>query len=45
MLAAGKSKAAESFQTLAQIVSRREIAALPASKTKGSSLFGKLFKR
>ena len=43
--AAGKSKAAESFQTLAQIVSRREIAALPASKTKGSSLFGKLFKR
>jgi pilus assembly protein CpaE len=43
--ASGKSKAAESFQTLAQIVSRREIAALPSSKTKGSSLFGKLFKR
>src|SRR5690606_36795126 len=41
----GKSKAAEGFQTLAQIVSRREIAALPAGKAKGSSLFGKLFRR
>lgn len=44
--AAAKSKAAEGFQTLAQIVSRRELAALPsARKAAGRSLFGKLFKR
>jgi pilus assembly protein CpaE len=44
--AAAKSKSAEAFQTLAQIVSRREIAALPsARKPGGKSLFGKLFKR
>lgn len=43
---AARSKAAEGFQTLAQIVSRRELAALPsARKTAGRSLFGKLFKR
>ncbi len=44
--AAAKSRSAEGFQTLAQIVSRREIAALPAArKPGGKSLFGKLFKR
>jgi pilus assembly protein CpaE len=53
--AGAKSKAAEAFQTLAQIVSRRELptvaprggssakAAKPASESK--SLFGKLFKK
>ncbi|MFN3816669.1 CpaE family protein [Brevundimonas sp.] len=44
--AAARSKSAEAFQTLAQIVSRREIAALPsARKPGGKSLFGKLFRR
>jgi pilus assembly protein CpaE len=45
----GKSKAAEAFQTLAQIVSRRELPALvgPKGKPLGekTSLFGKLFKK
>ncbi|HEY0052018.1 MAG TPA: CpaE family protein [Caulobacteraceae bacterium] len=53
MEAGAKSKAAEGFMTLAQIVSQREIAALPApgkgAKAAGSggktSLLGKLFKR
>lgn len=41
-----RSKAAEGFQTLAQIVSRRELTAAPSSrKAGGGSLFGKLFKR
>lgn len=50
--AGAKSKAAEAFQTLAQIVSRRELPAIagpkgksakPASESK--SLFGKMFKK
>ncbi|MES2835086.1 MAG: CpaE family protein [Pseudomonadota bacterium] len=45
----GKSKASEAFQTLAQIVSRRELPALvgPKGKPLGekTSLFGKLFKK
>jgi len=45
----GKSKAGEAFQTLAQIVSRRELPALvgPKGKPLGekTSLFGKLFKK
>lgn len=43
--AGAKSKAAEAFQTLAQIVSRRELAAqAPTGKGK-SSLIGKLFRK
>lgn len=41
-----KSKAAEGFQHLAQILSNRDpILALPAPKTESKSLLGKLFKR
>ncbi len=43
--AGAKSKAAEGFQTLAQIVSRRELQSLPASGKAKSSLFGKLFRK
>lgn len=43
----GKSKAGEAFQTLAQIVSRRELPAIagPKGKSEKTSLFGKLFKK
>ena len=43
----GKSKASEAFETLAQIVSRRELPALagPKGKAEKTSLFGKLFKK
>ncbi len=44
----GKSKAAESFQTLAQIVSRRELPQLTGpkgAKPQGKSIFGSLFKK
>jgi len=44
----GKSKAAESFQTLAQIVSRRELPQLTGpkgAKPQGRSIFGSLFKK
>jgi pilus assembly protein CpaE len=43
-----KSKAADGFQHLAQVVSRREMLALPGPKAKasgGGSFFAKLFKR
>ena len=50
--AGARSKSAEAFQTLAQIVSRRELPAIVGSKGKagstrpeGKSLFGKLFKK
>jgi pilus assembly protein CpaE len=45
--AGAKTKAAEAFQTLAQIVSRREIPLLAAPKAtgKGKSLFANLFKK
>ena len=50
--AGAKTKAAEAFQTLAQIVSRRELPAVAApqgrNKSKargGSSLFGKMFRK
>ncbi|RZI99607.1 MAG: pilus assembly protein CpaE [Brevundimonas sp.] len=46
--AGAKTKAAEAFQTLAQIVSRREIPLLAApskSKPEGKSLFSGLFKK
>jgi pilus assembly protein CpaE len=45
--AGARSKAADGFSTLAQIVSRREIAALPSAKGAKASggLFGKLFKK
>ena len=51
--AGAKSKAADAFQTLAQIVSRRELPAVAGPKGKASakapseskSLFGKLFKK
>ena len=43
--AGARSKAAEGFQTLAQIVSRRELQSLPASGKAKSSLFGKLFRK
>lgn len=42
---AGKSKAAEAFLGLAQIVSQREIAALPAPGRKPGGLFSNLFKK
>jgi pilus assembly protein CpaE len=44
----GKSKAAEAFQTLAQIVSRRELPMLAGpkgAKPAGKSIFGGLFKK
>ncbi|HEV7228562.1 AAA family ATPase [Brevundimonas sp.] len=44
----GKSKAAEAFQTLAQIVSRRELPQLTGpkgAKPQGRSIFGSLFKK
>jgi pilus assembly protein CpaE len=40
-----KSKAAEGFQHLAQILANREMLALPAPKSESKSLLGKLFKR
>ena len=46
--AGGKSKAAEAFQTLAQIVSRREMPLLAApgkAKGEGKSIFANLFKK
>jgi pilus assembly protein CpaE len=46
--AAGKSRAADAFQVLAQIVSRREMPALAAAKRAkggGKSLPGGLFKK
>ncbi|WP_421730907.1 cellulose synthase operon protein YhjQ/BcsQ [Brevundimonas sp.] len=50
--AGAKSKAADAFQTLAQIVSRRELPVAATgrggaakTKTDGGSLFGKLFKK
>ncbi len=50
--AGAKSKAAEAFQTLAQIVSRRELPVIAgprgkagSTKPEGKSLFGKLFKK
>ncbi len=42
--AGAKSKAAEAFQTLAQIVSRRELPVIAAPRG-GKSLFGQLFKK
>jgi pilus assembly protein CpaE len=44
----GKSKSAEAFQTLAQIVSRRELPMLAGpkgAKTAGKSIFGGLFEK
>jgi len=45
--AGGKSKAAEAFQTLAQIVSRREIPLLASPKAAGgkTSMFSGLFRK
>ena len=48
--AGGKSKAGEAFQTLAQIVSRRELPLVAGPKGKAGaarsgSLFGKMFKK
>lgn len=40
-----KSKVAEGFSTLAQIVSQREIHALPAPAARKGSLLGKMFKK
>lgn len=43
----GKSKAAEAFEVLAQIVSRRELPQLtgPKAKPSGKSIFGSLFRK
>ena len=45
--AGAKSKAAEAFQTLAQIVSRRELPMLtgPKARVEGKSIFSGLFKK
>lgn len=40
-----KSKSAAAFQTLAQIVSCRELPAVAGAVTKGGSLFGRLFRK
>lgn len=40
-----KSKSAAAFQTLAQIVSCRELPAVAGPKAKGKSMFGNLFRK
>ncbi len=40
-----KSKAADGFQHLAQLLAKREMLALPAPKAESKSLFAKLFKK